>query len=89
MSSIGEGIDFSQEQQRISGNVPSSRVSGVVVLCTKRRCWLLRAELFNLLWLPEGGGRLWRSWEQSLAYQYNAGDRYQRCKFNAPPGRSI
>lgn len=27
MSSIGEGIDFSQEQQRISGSVPSSCVS--------------------------------------------------------------
>lgn len=49
MSSIGEGIDFSQEQQRISGSVPSLCVSVLVVLCTKRRCWLLRAALFNLL----------------------------------------
>jgi len=32
MSSIGEGIDFSQEQQRISGSVPSSCVSVLVVL---------------------------------------------------------
>ena len=59
MSSIGEGIDFSQEQQRISGSVPSSRVSVLVVLWTKPRYWLLRADLFNLLWLPEGRGRLW------------------------------
>lgn len=59
MSSIGEGIDFSQEQQRISGSVPSSCVSVLVVLCTKTRCWLLRAELFNLLWLSGGKERLW------------------------------
>lgn len=32
MSSIGEGIDFSQEQQRISGSVPSSCVP--VSLCS-------------------------------------------------------
>lgn len=34
MSSIGEGIDFSQEQQRISGSVASSRVP--VSLCSRQ-----------------------------------------------------
>lgn len=61
MSSIGEGIDFSQEQQRISGSVPGSRVSLLVVLRTKRRCRLLPAELPTLLRLPEGKGKLWHS----------------------------
>lgn len=47
MSSIGEGIDFSQEQQRISGSVPISCVSISVVLCPKQRRRLLHAELFG------------------------------------------
>lgn len=54
MSSIGEGIDFSQEQHRISGSVPSMCLSVLAVLCTQTRCWLLCVDVFNLLWLWEG-----------------------------------
>lgn len=54
MSSIGEGIDFSQEQHRISGSVPSMCLSVLAVLCTQTKCWLLYVDLCNLLWLWEG-----------------------------------
>lgn len=54
MSSIGEGIDFSQEQHRISGSVPSRCLSVLAVLCTQTRCWLLCVDLCNLFWLWEG-----------------------------------
>lgn len=54
MSSIGEGIDFSQEQHRISGSVPSMCLSVLAVLCTQTRCWLLCVDVFNLPWLWEG-----------------------------------
>lgn len=57
MSSIGEGIDFSQEQHRISGSVPSLCPSVLAVLCTQTSCWLLCVVVFNLLWLWEGEGR--------------------------------
>lgn len=54
MSSIGEGIDFSQEQHRISGSVPSMCLSVLALLCTQTRCWLLCVDVFDLLWLWEG-----------------------------------
>lgn len=60
MSSIGEGIDFSQEQHRISGRVPSMCPSVLAVLCPQTRCWLLCVGVFHLLWLWEGeGGMPW------------------------------